>query len=120
MMKRVTIATLVGLILGFVAWAGSRYVLAAPAPWYGAVAVVLGAVIVGCAVGISPPQPNWWLHGLLLGLILTLVPAFGVLWARMAWANEFVLVLVAGLLVGILVEFFTTVVFKATAGTPPA
>ncbi len=66
------------------------------------------------------PQPKWWLHGLLLGLILTLVPAFGVLWARMAWANEFVHVLVAGLLTGILVEFFTTVIFKATAGIPPA
>jgi hypothetical protein len=55
--------------------------------------------------------------GLAVGLIIFSLPAaFGALWAGMAWVPGFILALAAGLLIGLLIEFVTSVVFGARAG----
>jgi hypothetical protein len=118
--KRVSVATVLGLILGFLFWLLGRQVATLAIPWQGAVVKILGFTVVGFAIGISGLQLRWWLHGLLLGLVFLLPLAFGSLWVGMKWFPEFVCVLVCGLVGGFLIELVTSVVFKARAGLPSA
>lgn len=117
--RRVSIATIFGLIFGFLAWLVASYVMTVPVPWQVDAALILAATAGGFAIGISALRIRWWLHGLLLGLIFSLTFAFA-LWAIKGCPYEFMYVLLSGLLIGFLIELFASVVFKARAASPPA
>lgn len=111
--KRVVVASVCGLILGFLFWLLSRPVATVSIPWQGAVAKILVLTVTGFAIGISGLRVRWWLHGLLLGLIFVLPLAFGALWVGMKWLPEFVFILICGLVGGFVIELVTSVVFGA-------
>lgn len=111
--KRVTVATVLGLLLGFLAWLWAKWGTGTSIPWYGAAAIILSRGALGFAIGISALTIKWWLHGLLLGFIFSLPAAFGARWAGMEWIAGFTAVLVVGLVIGFLIEFVTSILFKA-------
>ena len=76
-MKRLIIATLSGLLFGFVcfgfACSGSDEV----ATWLG-ISIITGRTLLGFGIGISRfSMGHWSIHGLVMGLIFSLPMAFG-------------------------------------------
>jgi len=118
--KRLSIATVLGLVFGFLSWLVAGYVVTTPIPWSGAVTIILGRGALGFAIGLSAWRISWWLHGLLLGFIFSLPAAFAALLFGMNWNPGFLAVLLGGLLIGFLIEFMTTVAFRAGVAAPPA
>jgi len=112
-MKRFLIATLFGLIFGFVCWGLSSS--GGPTPWYLAVSIILSRMLIGFVIGVSVLKLGWWLHGIFMGLIFSLPMAFygfyvpGREWFVFSWS------IIMGVVYGFLIELFTTVVFKAKA-----
>ncbi len=113
--KRVVVATLAGLILGLiealVARSGTNVTVGAA----GLLTLILGRGVLGFAIAVSCCRMGWWLHGLLMGFIFSLPLAFGAVWVAGRWAVEFWIVLVVGLVVGLLIELVTAVIFRAKA-----
>ena len=121
--KRVLIATALGLVFGVLSWFLATYGAAKPIPRSAIATIILGRTVLGFAIGISAWRVSWWLHGLVLGFIFSLPAAFS---ARlmgtqigMQWTPDVaaVLVLVLGLVIGFLIELLTSVVFKARLGS---
>lgn len=109
--KRLLIATIFGVIFGFVCWglASSH----GPQPWFMAVSIILSRTLIGFAIGISVLKMGWWLHGIIMGIVFSLPMAF----ATFAMGfNIFIMTIIMGIIYGFLIELFTTVVFKAKAG----
>jgi hypothetical protein len=115
-MKRLIIATLSGVLFGFVCYgfaSGSQdefnllFMLM----------LVLSRTMIGFAIGISRfPMGHWAVHGLVMGFIFSLPGSFG---AALAPAGEFgagmmfASSLIMGVIYGFLIELITTVIFKA-------
>lgn len=114
--QRLWIATAAGLAVGLLVWLNSPFAGASPIPWPGAGTIIVSCGLPGFAIGLSRLRLTWWLHGPAIGFIFSLPAAFGALWAGMAWVPGFILALAAGLLIGLLIEFVTSVVFGARAG----
>lgn len=115
--KRLWIATVLGLVLGFVEWLLARGAGAIEIPWTGMVTIILSRGVLGFAIAISCWRLRWWLHGLALGLIFSLPQAFGALWTGFGWLGGLAAVLIGGLVIGFLIELVTSVVFKARRPT---
>ena len=106
--KRVIIATLCGLVFGFVC-----LLLASsnpdPLPDMVKWSIVIGRTMLGFTIGISAIRLNWWLHGIVLGFITSIPMAIPTL-DRI----EIVIgTIVMGMIYGLLTELITTVLFKA-------
>jgi ABC-type Mn2+/Zn2+ transport system permease subunit len=88
-----------------------------PLPRSAIATLILGRAVLGFVIGNSAWRINWWLHGVLLGFIISLPAAFAVrLMYRLYEMSPdvmTVLVLVLGMVIGLLIELFTSVVFKA-------
>ena len=67
-------------------------------------------ILIGFVIGISAWRIHYLLHGALMGLIVTLSISIGILLDSVA---GFLMFTVAGLIYGLLIELFTTKVFKA-------
>lgn len=109
--KRLLIATLFGLIFGFVCWglAASK----SPIPWSLALSIIISRTLIGFVIGISVLKWNWWLHGLVLGALFSLPGGFGALLSPHGGWSIFWGTIMMGVIYGFLIELFTTVVFKA-------
>lgn len=111
--KRVIIATLFGLIFGFICWGFTS--MGGATVWYLAVSIILSRTIMGLAIGLSGWRIGWWLHGIVMGAIFSLPMAFnGFYVPEKAWFI-FIWSIVMGIVYGFLIELFTAVVFKAKA-----
>jgi hypothetical protein len=117
MNKRVVIATALGLVFGVLNWFLATFAAPKPLPRSGFATIILGRAVLGFVIGNSAWRMRWWLHGLLLGFIVSLPAAFAVrLMSKplgMSPDVATVLVLVLGLVIGFLIELFTSVVFRA-------
>ncbi len=116
-MKRLIVATLSGLLFGFVcigfACSGKEDFNS----WL-ALSIILGRTLIGFAIGISRfPMKHWALHGIVLGFIVSLPAAFGAgispEESGMSGEMLFTATLVMGVIYGFLIELITTVIFKA-------
>ncbi|MCK4420667.1 hypothetical protein KAW18_05660 [candidate division WOR-3 bacterium] len=109
--KRLLIATLFGLIFGFVCW----WLAASSAPlvWFIAASIILGRTLIGFAIGISILKMKWWLHGIIIGALFSLPMAFNAFFVPGKEMTIFVGTIVMGIIYGFLIELFTTVIFKA-------
>jgi hypothetical protein len=112
MRKRVSIATIFGLICGVVCvmLATSN----APLPWAIKLQILSSRTLIGFAIGISILKMKWWLHGPLMGLIFSLPMAFSGMMAvdySPIWMVSATIIM--GIIYGFIIELFTTVVFKA-------
>jgi len=116
-MKRITIATLSGLLFGFVCYlfaSSGGYQLA----WPVAVQIIISRTLIGFAIGISCLKLHHWsVHGLLMGLLFSLPLAFSGLMAPespdYSLVSIFAWTVVLGMIYGLLIEVITSLIFKA-------
>ena len=111
--KRLFIATLFGVISGFICWglASSE----GPTPWYFTLSTILSRTLIGFAIGISVIKIKWWLHGIIMGLIFSIPMALQGFYVPGKEMYIFLGTLIMGIIYGFFIELFTTVVFKAGA-----
>lgn len=114
--KRITIATIFGLLCGIVCWwlSSSNGQL----PWAISLSIVTGRMIIGVAIGISTLKMKWWLHGPVMGLVFSIPMGFSSMLGASAQFTPnmlFIMTVVMGIIYGFVIELFTTVVFKAKA-----
>jgi hypothetical protein len=116
-MKRTIVATISGVIFGFVCLG-----LAASSPgallWPVAVQIITSRTLIGLAIGISSLSiGHWAIHGLLMGMLFSLPLAFSGLMApdnpEFSKTAMWVWTVVLGMIYGLLIEVITSVLFKA-------
>ncbi|MEO0102975.1 MAG: hypothetical protein ABIK81_04670, partial [candidate division WOR-3 bacterium] len=76
------------------------------------VSIILSRSLMGFAIGISALKILWWLHGIILGAIFSLPLAFDTLLSPAA-KSAFIWTIIMGIIYGLLIELFTSIVFKA-------
>lgn len=116
-MKRVIIATLSGLLFGFVCFgiaSSSPGTLSLPL----VLQIIVSRTLIGFAIGISSLSlGHWSIHGLFMGLIFSLPLAFSGLMApdnpEFSKTAMWVWTVVLGMVYGLLIELITSVFFKA-------
>jgi hypothetical protein len=116
-MKRFIVATLSGLLFGFVCL-GLASSGKTALPWPVAVQIVASRTLIGVAIGISSiALSHWLIHGLVMGALFSLPLAFSGLMApdnpEFSKNAMFVWTVVLGMIYGLLIELITTVFFKA-------
>ena len=115
MNKRILIATLMGLVAGFVCYFGGLLVGAELTPWM--IAYILAQrTVMGTMIGFSGLKLGWAANGTLIGLlmgILFTLHDFSILEAANLPLTVVSLLPIAGILYGLFVEFMTTKEFKA-------
>ncbi len=116
-MKRLIIATLSGLLFGFVcfgfACSGPNEIV----PWLG-VSIIAGRTLLGFGIGISRfSMKHWTIHGLVMGLLFSLPMGFSAMLGPgnpdMSAETIAISTVVMGIIYGFLIELITTVLFKA-------
>jgi hypothetical protein len=112
--KRVVIATIFGIIFGFVCWGFT--LSQGPQPWFFALQVIVSRMLIGFAIGISTLMIPWWLHGVIFGFIFSLPMGLNGFYVPEKAMFIFLGTVLMGIIYGFLIELFTTVVFKARAG----
>ena len=117
-MKRLLIATISGLLFGFVCFGFASQGKDDFNSWL-AISIILSRTLIGFTIGISRfPMKHWAVHGIVMGFIVSLPFAFS---AGMAPESEtgmsgqmiFLSSLIMGMIYGFLIELITTVFFKA-------
>ncbi len=115
--KRLIIATLLGLVFGFVCFG-----MASSGPdkisTLLAINIILGRTLIGFGIGISRFSfKHWSLHGIIMGLIFSLPAGFGAMLGpenpEFNHTTMFIATVVMGVIYGFLIELITTVLFKA-------
>jgi len=114
-MNRIIIATLLGLVFGFVcfgfACSGGELPLAVT------LQIIASRTLIGFAIGISSLKIHWSLHGILMGFLFSLPLAFSGLMApedpEFSKSMMLISTIIMGVIYGFLIELFTSVVFKA-------
>lgn len=117
--KRILIATLSGLLFGFVC---SGFASSGPGELAMPIVfqIIISRTLIGFAIGISSVTlKHWSIHGLFMGLIFSLPMAFSGLMApenpEFSHASMFISTIVMGMIYGFLIEVITSVLFKAKA-----
>ena len=116
-MKRIIIGTFSGLVCGFVCY-GLASGGPADLPWPVALQIITNRTLIGFAIGISSISlGHWSIHGLAIGLLFSTPMAFSGLMApdnpEFTPLSMFIATVVMGMIYGLLIEFVTTVLFKA-------
>lgn len=114
--KRLTAATLLGLLCGFVCFwlASSGGGLPKPVAFQ----IIAERTLIGFAIGISVLKLwHWALHGLVMGLIVSIPLAISGLMApdnpEFSKLSMFIMTAMMGMIYGVLIELITTKLFKA-------
>lgn len=118
-MRRITIATLFGVLAGVICATGGFLggileFTAANLVW-----VLLNRAVMGFAIGASGLRLPWAWNGLVMGLVVGSVFSYSLYLNR----GDVMLPLINGLvngLFGLMIEFFTSVVFKARSSMAAA
>ncbi len=113
-MKRIIIATLLGLVFGFVCYAFASSSGELPYPI--ALQIIASRTLIGFTIGISRLKMHWVLHGLFIGFLYSLpLSLSGMLAATPEFSATMMLVSTAimGGIYGLLIELVTSVLFKA-------
>ena len=115
--KRVIIATLGGLVCGFICF-GLASSGPAPLPLPAAIQIIVERTLIGFAIGISSlTLKHWSIHGLIMGFIFSIPLAVSSLMApdnpQFSKTAMFTSTIVLGMIYGLLIETVTTKIFKA-------
>ncbi|MFC1968130.1 hypothetical protein ACFLVX_01905 [Chloroflexota bacterium] len=115
--KRIIVATLSGVLFGFVCF-GIAFSSSGALEWPVALQLIVSRTLIGFAIGISCISlGHWTIHGVLMGLIFSLPLAFSGLMApeslEFSKAGMFLWTVILGMIYGLLIEVITSVVFKA-------
>jgi len=115
--KRIIIATLSGVLFGFVCFG-----LASSGPgelaWPVIIQIITSRTLIGFAIGISCLSlKHWSLHGSIMGMIFSIPLAFSGFMApdnpEFSKASMFIWTIVLGMIYGLLIEVITSLLFKA-------
>ncbi|HUT64252.1 MAG TPA: hypothetical protein VMZ04_09885 [Anaerolineae bacterium] len=115
--KRIIIATLSGVLFGFVCFG-----LASSGPgelaWPVIIQIITSRTLIGFAIGISCLSlKHWSLHGSIMGMIFSIPLAFSGLMApdnpEFSKVSMFIWTIVLGMIYGLLIEVITSLLFKA-------
>ena len=115
--KRVVIATLSGVLFGFVCL-GLASSSAGGLPWPVALQIVASRTLIGLAIGISGVGlGHWSVHGLVMGALFSFPLAFSGLMAldspEFSKTGMFVWTIILGMVYGLLIEVITSLLFRA-------
>lgn len=106
-LKRVVIATILGVICGILCWLGGIFIADMEFTTAVIASIILNRAIIGFFIGISGWKIHYLLHGVIIGAIGTLpLAVYG-------GVSEFITMILFGIIWGFLIELFTTKVFKA-------
>jgi hypothetical protein len=122
--KRLTIATLSGILSGLVCYglaSSSPGVVPGPVVWQ----IITSRALTGFGIGISRVRMGHWaIHGLVLGLLFSLPLAFSGLMApdspEFSKTSMFIWTVVLGMIYGFLIELITSVLLKARIEGQPS
>ena len=120
-MKRVIIATLAGVLFGFVCF-GIASSSPEPLPLPAILQIIVSRTLIGFAIGISSLSlAHWSIHGLFMGLVFSLPLAFSGLMApenpEFSKTAMWLWTVALGMIYGLLIELITSVFFKARKTT---
>lgn len=114
-MKRVIIATVLGVVFGFVCYGFASS--GGELPTAVGLQIIASRTLIGFTIGISILNMPWALHGVLIGLLYSLPLALSGLMApetpEFSTKAMFISTVVMGVIYGFLIELITSVVFKA-------
>jgi len=116
-MKRVIVATLSGVLFGFVCF-GLASSSPGSLPFPVILQIIASRTLIGLAIGVSSLSlAHWSVHGLVIGLLFSLPLAFSGLMApdnpEFSKTTMLVWTVVLGMVYGLLIELITSVIFKA-------
>jgi hypothetical protein len=115
-MKRITIATLFGLVAGALCatagfFGGILEFTAANLVW-----VLLNRAVMGFAIGAAGLTLRWAWNGIIMGLVVGSIFSYSLYMTLGSPMLPLVNAMMNGLF-GLMIEFFTTIVFKAPSPT---
>lgn len=121
--KRFIVATVMGFAAGFICLgfaSGGSSELPAAVAWQ----IVISRALIGFAIGISIfKMGHWTVHGAVIGLLFSIPLAISGLMApdnpEFSKSSMFIATMVMGVVYGLLIEFVTTVLFKAKMPVQP-
>lgn len=116
-MKRLIIATISGLIFGFVCYGFASSGENDVGVWL-ASTIIAGRALLGFGIGISRfNMVHWTLNGIIMGFIFSIPAAFGAMMGPEVPGFDPQMIaistVVMGMIYGFLIELITTVFFKA-------
>ncbi|MDA3891756.1 MAG: hypothetical protein PF517_08850 [Salinivirgaceae bacterium] len=113
-MKRIIIATVSGLLFGFVCFGFACS--SGELPIAVSLQIIASRTLIGFTIGISLINMHWVLHGLLIGLLYSLPLGLSALMApenpEFTKTAMFVSTVIMGVIYGILIELITSILFK--------
>ncbi len=110
-MKRIVIATLFGLAAGCFCASGAFYAGFLPFTSINLIWVLLNRGVMGFVIGISGFRLHWAWNGILIGLVVGSIFSYSMFMTMGPVVVPFLNAIVNGVF-GLIIEFFTTVVFK--------
>ncbi len=113
-MKRILVATLFGLVAGGICASGAFYGHMLKYSAATLVFILLNRAVMGFAIGISGLKLRWGWNGIFIGLVVGSIFSYFMFMTNGAGPLPLVNFFVNGLF-GLMIEFFTTVVFKQPA-----
>ena len=109
--KRVLVATLCGFVAGVFCYLSGVMLIPIEHNLILFLWVIVNRTLLGFVVGISALKVHWTLNGLIVGLTVGLVfPLNAVMLGK--GTPLIISVYIMGIIYGVLIEFFTSVVFK--------
>ena len=116
-MKRIAVATLFGLVAGTICASGAFYGHLLKFSVITLVFVLLNRAVMGFAIGASGLNLRWAWNGIFLGIAVGSIFSFYMYMTNGPGPMPVVNFFVNGLF-GLMIEFFTTVVFKQPVHAP--
>lgn len=108
---KVIVATILGFIFGVVCLLLAKS-CDSPIPTAMAWSIILNRTLIGFVIGISAWKIHMVIHGLLIGIFVSLSPAFAVLAVPEAGYNIFVGTLIMGAVYGLIINVVVGMIFK--------
>jgi len=110
MTKRVIITTILGLIAGILCYIGTKSSTQIEYNLAMTIENIFNRMIIGFLIGVSGWKMDWAIHGITMGFI-----GGSPLWLAsiQSGINALIIMLIASIVWGILIELITTKVFKA-------
>ena len=111
-MKRITIATLFGVVAGVLCATISFSAGIMSFTAVTLVCVLLNRTVMGFAIGISSLRLHWAWNGIVMGLVVGSIFSY---FLYMHGIGIALFTLIGNAIFGLMIEFFTTLVFRAPA-----
>jgi hypothetical protein len=111
---RLIVSTLLGFVFGIICWLGTKYgaISKVSVDLAMALGIIFNRALIGFSIGISGLKKlNYLLHGVIIGLVVTLPLSIYPLLGKQFLG--FIILEVAGAIWGLLIELIVVKVFKA-------